>query len=276
MSGSKKQRAAHGQTGTAARSDAGTSALTLSPKHVYEDLQKEIALFTNNADRWAQSTFDQVKQFVIQHGRPGVHDLADLNSLRQQIVNTARKTLTTMVKPGATNVYTVGGDNPQKGFDCSGFVRYVFLGVFPEYDRNTNTAVISSSPSVFKMVDAPLPGDLIFFPAGHFKDPQLIDLKVKMYDGQLSELELKKQTAEKIEDPSVKAARLKELSDQVERVMQKKKPWVKTVDHVGIVVDSNTWTSSQSKGLADVKMDDKYWGQRVARYYRYFRLEVKR
>jgi cell wall-associated NlpC family hydrolase len=59
--------------------------------------------------------------------------------------------------------YTPGGATPA-GFDCSGFVTYVYRQVFPGY-VHLNTDGIAASP-LFAVAEAPQPGDLIFFPRG--------------------------------------------------------------------------------------------------------------
>jgi len=78
---------------------------------------------------------------------------------RTKIVRTARETATAAVgKP-----YLPGGRDTT-GFDCSGFVTYVYEKVFPHY-QHLNTSGIENNPA-FKETKTPQAGDLIFFPSG--------------------------------------------------------------------------------------------------------------
>jgi cell wall-associated NlpC family hydrolase len=79
--------------------------------------------------------------------------------LRNKIVQAAQDA---MVAAEGTD-YTVNGRTTD-GFDCSGFVSYVFQQVFSDY-KHMDTANIADSKSFVKVV-AYRPGDLIFFPAG--------------------------------------------------------------------------------------------------------------
>ena len=78
---------------------------------------------------------------------------------RQQLVNVAMHA----AKDAAGKSYTPNG-RTTAGFDCSGFVTYVYGKVFPGY-THMNTDAIESSP-LYKKVASPQPGDLIFFPKG--------------------------------------------------------------------------------------------------------------
>jgi len=57
--------------------------------------------------------------------------------------------------------YTSGGKSPETGFDCSGFVHYVYAQF--GYSLPTSS---SGYRSVGTVVDSPLPGDIIYTP-GH-------------------------------------------------------------------------------------------------------------
>ena len=59
--------------------------------------------------------------------------------------------------------YTVGGQTPD-GFDCSGFVTYVFRQVFPSYTHMDTGHIVTSQ--LFAPASAAQAADLIFFPAG--------------------------------------------------------------------------------------------------------------
>ncbi len=59
------------------------------------------------------------------------------------------------------SVYRVGGDNPQHGMDCSGFVRYVYRKV-AGLSLPHNAAAISHISEVISKTDLK-PGDLVFF-----------------------------------------------------------------------------------------------------------------
>lgn len=80
-------------------------------------------------------------------------------SLRAQIVEAAIKAL----NDSAGNSYQPGGKTTA-GFDCSGFVSYVYNIVVPEYVYMDTEHIASSSS--FQQVTTKLPGDLIFFPKG--------------------------------------------------------------------------------------------------------------
>jgi len=56
--------------------------------------------------------------------------------------------------------YRYGGDSPEEGFDCSGFVRYVYArhGIVLPRDTASMAAALAQVPSA-----ARLPGDLLFF-----------------------------------------------------------------------------------------------------------------
>jgi cell wall-associated NlpC family hydrolase len=85
--------------------------------------------------------------------------MSSATGLRQQIVDSA---LAAAKKP-AGRPYTPNG-RTTSGFDCSGFVTYVYKQVFPKY-QHLDTQHIETS-TTFAKVAAPLPGDLIFFPSG--------------------------------------------------------------------------------------------------------------
>jgi peptidoglycan DL-endopeptidase LytE len=79
--------------------------------------------------------------------------------LRTKIVEAA---IATAVAAEDTD-YTKGGKTVS-GFDCSGFVSYVFQQVFPEFKYMTTEDI--SSSKLFTEVTAYRPGDLVFFPSG--------------------------------------------------------------------------------------------------------------
>jgi cell wall-associated NlpC family hydrolase len=79
--------------------------------------------------------------------------------LRAKIVKAAQDA---MIAAAGTD-YTVNGRTTD-GFDCSGFVSYVFQKVFPDF-KHMDTEHIAASKLFVKVV-AYRPGDLIFFPEG--------------------------------------------------------------------------------------------------------------
>jgi peptidoglycan DL-endopeptidase CwlO len=85
---------------------------------------------------------------------------AQQTSLRQKLVEAAEQA----AKDAVGKPYTPSGRSTA-GFDCSGFVTYVFQKVFPTY-VHLNTDAIESSPLYQKVLASPQPGDLIFFPKG--------------------------------------------------------------------------------------------------------------
>ncbi|MCC7410005.1 MAG: C40 family peptidase [Gammaproteobacteria bacterium] len=56
--------------------------------------------------------------------------------------------------------YHSGGETPAQGFDCSGFVRYVYRQLGVELPRDTATMAAAMPP---RPVDERRPGDLVFF-----------------------------------------------------------------------------------------------------------------
>lgn len=79
--------------------------------------------------------------------------------LRQQLTDAAIRA----AKDSAGKPYTPNG-RTTTGFDCSGFVTYVYKKVFPNY-THMSTDAIETSP-LYRKVTSPRSGDLIFFPKG--------------------------------------------------------------------------------------------------------------
>jgi cell wall-associated NlpC family hydrolase len=77
-------------------------------------------------------------------------------SKRKTIVDKAIET----AKTAANTSYTYGGKTTS-GFDCSGFVSYVFQQVFPSFGYLTADGIASSG--FFKSSNSPQPGDVIYF-----------------------------------------------------------------------------------------------------------------
>jgi cell wall-associated NlpC family hydrolase len=84
---------------------------------------------------------------------------AQSTTLRQQLVDAAIQA----AKDSAGKPYTPNG-RTTAGFDCSGFVTYVYKKVFPNY-VHLNTDAIETS-TLYKRVTVPRSGDLIFFTKG--------------------------------------------------------------------------------------------------------------
>jgi len=78
---------------------------------------------------------------------------------RLKIVNAALEAF----KAAAGSPYLYGGKST-KGFDCSGFVTYVYQQVFPNYAYVDTDGIRDSG--IFNEVVNPKPGDVIFFPKG--------------------------------------------------------------------------------------------------------------
>jgi cell wall-associated NlpC family hydrolase len=75
---------------------------------------------------------------------------------RKTIVDKAIET----AKTAANTSYTYGGKTTS-GFDCSGFVSYVFQQVFSDFVYLTADGIASSG--LFKASSSPQPGDVIYF-----------------------------------------------------------------------------------------------------------------
>jgi len=137
-------------------------------------------------------------------------------STRSQIVQAAIQA----GKDTAGKPYTFGGKSTS-GFDCSGFVAYVYQQILPGYVY-MDTAGIRNSGRFTEMKATALPGDLIFFPKS--KNPY-----------------------------------------EVKKGNQREFP-----DHVGIVMDANTWIGSQSStGVAQVHFSNPWWSARPHVFLRY-------
>jgi cell wall-associated NlpC family hydrolase len=61
--------------------------------------------------------------------------------------------------------YRYGGESPAEGFDCSGFVQYVFARHGVELPRTSRQQASAGRPGPFEMA-ALQPGDLMFFATG--------------------------------------------------------------------------------------------------------------
>lgn len=139
---------------------------------------------------------------------------------RTKIVQAAKQA----AKAAAGRPYIPGGKSVT-GFDCSGFVAYVYQQIFPDYGYMDTISIRTGSR--FAQVTIPSPGDLIFFPKG--KNPY-----------------------------------------EVRKGNQREFP-----NHVGIVLDANTWLGSQSgTGTAVVRMTNPWWGARTKIFLRYVGLGV--
>lgn len=80
-------------------------------------------------------------------------------SLRQRVVDAAEQA----AKDAAGKPYTTNG-RTLHGFDCSGFVTYVYQKVLPHYQHLNTDGILCSR--LYRKIVSPQPGDLIFFPAG--------------------------------------------------------------------------------------------------------------
>jgi peptidoglycan endopeptidase LytE len=92
---------------------------------------------------------------------------ADPKDLRTKIVEAA----VAAAKASAGKPYTEGGKTTT-GFDCSGFVYYVFHKIFPDFTY-LETGDIKTS-KLFTAATSSQSGDLIFFPKG--KNPYEVNL----------------------------------------------------------------------------------------------------
>ncbi len=140
---------------------------------------------------------------------------ASVDTRRSQIVQIAKQA----AQASAGRPYTFGGKTAS-GFDCSGFVFYVYQQVFPDFFY-MDTATIKSSGKFIEVKTASA-GDLVLFQKG--KNPY-----------------------------------------EVKRGINKEFP-----DHVGIVLDGNTWIGSQSStGVAQVQFSNPWWSLRAQILLRY-------
>ncbi|MCS6931129.1 MAG: C40 family peptidase [Acetobacteraceae bacterium] len=95
---------------------------------------------------------------------------------RQQILNIAEETRVAAVKAGKGYVWN--GKSPEEGFDCSGFVRYVYHKAFGEGKPPLLSAAGMYDSPLFSAVETPEPGDLIFF-ANSGKIPTHVGIVIK-------------------------------------------------------------------------------------------------
>jgi cell wall-associated NlpC family hydrolase len=91
---------------------------------------------------------------------PAVVSQAPPIGARQKLVEAAKQA----AKDAVGKPYTPNGRSTA-GFDCSGYVTFVYQKVFPGY-VHLNTDAIISSPLYQKVQGTAQPGDLIFFPKG--------------------------------------------------------------------------------------------------------------
>lgn len=80
-------------------------------------------------------------------------------SKRNHIVDMA----TDVAKMTHGKPYVYGGKTPA-GFDCSGYVTYVYQRVFPKFPNGLSAADFQTHG--FHTTQVPSPGDLVYFPAG--------------------------------------------------------------------------------------------------------------
>ncbi len=113
---------------------------------------------SNGSTGWVSSTY-VIENTTVSRGSLDVPTTVSENTansnvagIRQQVVEYAKKFLGTR--------YTYGGNTPAQGFDCSGFVKYVFTN----FNINLNrVAADQAKQGTFISKDSLLPGDMVFF-----------------------------------------------------------------------------------------------------------------
>jgi len=113
---------------------------------------------SNGSTGWVYSTYVIENTSVTRGGHDATIAVPDntvdsnITDIRQQVVEYGKKFLGTR--------YTYGGNTPAQGFDCSGFVKYVFTN----FNINLNrVAADQAKQGTFVSKDSLLPGDLVFF-----------------------------------------------------------------------------------------------------------------
>jgi N-acetylmuramoyl-L-alanine amidase len=113
---------------------------------------------SNGSTGWVYSTYVIENTSVTRGGHDATIAVPDntvdsnITDIRQQVVEYGKKFLGIR--------YTYGGNTPAQGFDCSGFVKYVFTN----FNINLNrVAADQAKQGTFVSKDSLLPGDLVFF-----------------------------------------------------------------------------------------------------------------
>jgi len=112
----------------------------------------------NGSTGWVSGTYVNVNTTIASRGglsensAPAASNNSDVSDVRQQVVEYAKKFL------GVKYVY--GGNSPSQGFDCSGFVKYVFSNFGINLER---VAASQAKQGTWVSKDQLLPGDLVFF-----------------------------------------------------------------------------------------------------------------
>ncbi|NLP14556.1 MAG: SH3 domain-containing protein [Clostridium sp.] len=113
---------------------------------------------SNGSIGWVYGTYVIENTTVTRGGSdatiavPENTETGNVTGIRQQVVEYAKKFLGIR--------YTYGGNTPAQGFDCSGFVKYVFTN----FNINLNrVAADQAKQGTWISKDSLLPGDLVFF-----------------------------------------------------------------------------------------------------------------
>lgn len=96
---------------------------------------------------------------------------------REQILKIAEEARVAAVAAGKG--YRWNGKSPEEGFDCSGFVRYVYNKAFGEGKPPLLSAAGLYGSPLFSSTTTPEPGDLIFFADGGKAPPTHVGIVIK-------------------------------------------------------------------------------------------------
>lgn len=120
---------------------------------------------SNSRDELAPVTRDNVNSYNSGSSNGGQHSEDSTSS--SEVKSTAAKPVapkssSAIVKhayAGVGTPYVWGGTSPTSGWDCSGFVQYVYKKAGISIPRNTSAILASNK---FKRTSSPKPGDLVF------------------------------------------------------------------------------------------------------------------
>ena len=142
-----QMKAVNAGTSTSTSSNSSATTYTVKAGDTLSGIAKKYGTTYKQIQQWnnLSSTTIYIGQKLKVNGSPAS------GPVKTDIVNVAKKYLG--IK------YTYGGASPSRGFDCSGFVTYVYN----EVGNSTPRRSAASFYNVSKKVSTPQVGDLVFF-----------------------------------------------------------------------------------------------------------------